>query len=188
MLPSVRRRDFVALAACCLLVPPRGPAPGPGPDPHGEAFRGEPFGVGRVEVDVTDSSCRTRWEPTAWASGPRTIALYPTVECRPVLDAARDLLGEAKRPMVKIIGGFLDRPGHTSIYFLFVGDGPLELSVGLRRIDRLTLVPRIDRLGYRRLLTDWWRYFERRPGPAGEEARLSRRCWTTTCGRCLRGG
>ena len=143
MLLSMRRKYVVAIAACCLLVAGAAAAQAQ-VQLRGEAFRGKPFGVGRVEVDITDSLLPNPLGTDGLGLRAKdNRLLYPAIERRPVLDAARAILSEAKRPVVKIIGGFLDRPGHTNIYFLFVGDGPLELSVASRRIDPLTVVPRV---------------------------------------------
>lgn len=131
----------------------------------GEAFSGEPLGVGRVEVELPEAL-----EPEVLgidglglsATGNRV--LYPAIERRPLWDAVKSVLSQSKRPAVRIFGELLDRPGKTNVYFLFVGSGPLELAVQSRRIDTLTIWPRADRGGYRRLLAAWWRHYNAEPG------------------------
>ena len=134
---------------------------------RGEAFSGQPFGVGRVEVEIAEPL-----QPEILGADGLGIrakdnrVLYPAVERRPLLGAAKELLSGAKRPAVRIIGEFLDRPGRTSIYFLFVGDGPLELSVAVPPHRR----PDDHAAGRPRAIGGCW-------PPGGGSTTPSRGCW-----------
>jgi hypothetical protein len=132
---------------------------------RGEAYSGQPFGVGRVEVEVHESLLpEVLGTDGLGVTAKDNRVLYPAVERRPLLGAVKGLLSESKRPAVRIFGEFLDRPGRTNVYFLFVGESPLELSVQSRRIDGLTIAPRANPAGHRRLLAAWWRHYNAEPG------------------------
>jgi len=163
MLGSLRRTGVPTIAVLgCLFAAAAAPAQ---VRLRGEAFSGQPFGVGRVEVEVSESL-----QPEILGSDGLGVTakdnrvLYPAVERRPLLGAVKDVLSGSKRPAARIFGQFLDQPGRTSVYFLFVGEGPLELSVQSRRTDGLTITPRANPAGYRRLLAAWWRHYNAEPG------------------------
>jgi len=108
-----------------------------------EAYRGAPFGVGRVTVDVPqDESPGTddRFELTE-ASG---RVLYPVLE-------PRRQLGRIVRQFINI-----ELPNRATFYFLFRGDGPLELTLYSPRAQRVTIVPELDRRDFNNLVDDWW--------------------------------
>src|SRR3990172_11619939 len=80
-----------------------------------EAYRGEPFGVGRVTVDVPpDDSPSTDDRFAITEAGGRV--LYP------VLEPSRRL-GRLLRQFID-----LELPNRARFYFMFRGDGPLELT------------------------------------------------------------
>ena len=76
--------------------------------------------------------------------------LYPVFEKR-------------ERPILK---QFVAVPTRTTIFFLFQGDGPLDLTVYAPGPIARQVVPRVDRAGFDRLQASWWRDF----APAGAAA------------------
>jgi hypothetical protein len=108
-----------------------------------EAYRGEPFGVGRVTVDLPQDdapSADDRFGLTE-ASG---RVLYP------VLEQHRQL-GRIVRRFINI-----ELPNRATFYFLFRGDGPLELTLHTPGAQRLTILPEHDRDDFQDLFDDWW--------------------------------
>lgn len=119
-------------------------------DLEATAVPGEPFGVGRVELELP----REILPPVLGVNGLRIVerngrVFYPAIELRPV----RTLLHNV-----------LDRPAKATIYFLFRGSDRLELAIeGVGRVP-LALTPRRDSRRHRELLDEWWEQYARRPG------------------------
>lgn len=119
-------------------------------DLEATAVPGEPFGVGRVELELP----RELLPPVLGVEGVRIVerngrVLYPAIELRPVRTLLRNVL---------------DRPAKATIYFLFRGSDRLELAIeGVGRVP-LALTPRRDSRGHRELLEEWWEEYARRPG------------------------
>ena len=164
MLRSVPRRGVLRLAVFSLVAA-AGAVAHAQVRVRAEAYSGQPFGVGRVEIEVPDSLLpEVLGTDGLGVTAKDNRVLYPAIERRPLLGAVKDLLSESKRPAVRIFGEFLDQPGRTNVYFLFVGAAPLELSVQSRRVDSLAIAPRVNPAGHRRLLTAWWRFYSAEPG------------------------
>lgn len=119
-------------------------------DLEATAVPGEPFGVGRVELELP----REVLPPVLGVEGLRIVerngrVFYPAIELRPVRTLLRNVL---------------DRPAKATIYFLFRGSDRLELAIeGAGRVP-LALTPRRDSRGHRELLEEWWEEYARRPG------------------------
>ncbi len=119
-------------------------------DLEATAVPGEPFGVGRVELELP----RELLPPVLGVEGVRIVerngrVLYPAIELRPVRTLLRNVL---------------DRPAKATIYFLFRGSDRLELAIeGVGRVP-LALTPRRDSRGHRELIEEWWEEYARRPG------------------------
>jgi len=79
----------------------------------------------------------------------------------------RDVVGRTPLlsggPVREEVGGLLQellkQPPPTTIFFLFRGDGPLEVVVEGRQRFRARLVPRDDQLRHEGLLDAWWREY-----------------------------
>ncbi len=114
-----------------------------------EAYRGEPFGVGRVTVDVPQDEAPGTDDRFALSEAGDRV-LYPVLE-------PRRQLGRIVRQFINI-----ELPNRATFYFLFRGDGPLELTLYAPGPQRLTIVPEQDRRDFNHLLDDWWRAIGKR--------------------------
>lgn len=109
-----------------------------------EAYVGEPFGVGRVTVPVF------RGAPALPLNDERFTALeangrvlYPVVKVEPARQFLRGILG-------------IETPRNVTLYFLFRGDEPFEMSVFSPLEQGARVTPLNNGEGHRRLLNDWW--------------------------------
>ena len=109
-----------------------------------EAYRGEPFGIGRVTIDLSQG------ESQAPASDDRcTIVeeqdrvLYPVVENKSSRRFLRGLLG-------------IERPLRITYFFMFRGDEPLNLVAYTPRSEKFTVRPTDNPIEFNRLLDGWW--------------------------------
>jgi hypothetical protein len=125
-----------------------------------EAFLGEPFGVGRLEIDLPESSLPTPLGQAGLGLSEKNARLiYPAMENRPLAGAVRDLLGRARRPGVRMLGELIDRPGKTNLYFLFTGRDTLDITLSSQRPESFFVRPVADPQGFRRTLNAWWRHY-----------------------------
>lgn len=115
--------------------------------PRYEAFVGEPFGVGRVTVDVF------RGEPTLPLSDERFTAIeengrvvYPVLKQEPVRRILRRVLQ-------------IETPSKVTLYFLFRGDQPFDLSVFSPVEQAVRVKPQKDNSAHQRLLAEWWQQY-----------------------------
>jgi hypothetical protein len=124
--------------AVCLI----GTLPASAQQIRAEAVLGEPFGVGRVEVEVPRGDLP---EPLGINGLGLTEkdgrVLYPAVEFRPIRGLIRDLL---------------DRPQTVTVYFLFRGAGPLQLTLQSRTAPSFVVTPRDNPALYPAALRVWW--------------------------------
>jgi len=112
-----------------------------------EAYRGEPFGLGRVTID------RREGASPAPASDDRVAlvesadrALYPVIE------------NKSNRPARRLLRGFLgiDSSSTVTFIFMFRGDEPLELTAYTPEPQHFTVRPEDDAEEFNELLDDWW--------------------------------
>ena len=108
-----------------------------------EAYRGQPFGVGRVTVDLPQDDSASADDRFGISDAAGRV-LYPVLE-------HRGQLGRIVRRFINI-----ELPNRATFYFMFRGDGPLELTLNTPGPQRLTLVPEQDRRDYEHLFDDWW--------------------------------
>ncbi|NOY29346.1 MAG: hypothetical protein GXP28_03965 [Planctomycetes bacterium] len=115
--------------------------------PRSEAFVGQPFGVGRVTVDVF------RGEPSLPLSDERfTVieaegrAIYPVLKEEP----ARRIL----RRLLKV-----ETPRSVTIYYLFRGNEPFDLLPFTPNEQAVRVNPQTNERGHRRLLDEWWKQY-----------------------------
>ena len=129
-----------------------------------EAYAGEPFGVGRVEVELPEDLLP---QPLGLAglllADKDGRVLYPALENRLDMGMVTDVLSQSRRPALRILGEVLERPARTSVFFLFRGREPLELAVQSRRVDVVRVPPVADPAGHRRLVAAWWRSYSAPP-------------------------
>ncbi len=134
----------------------------------GEGYSGKPFGVGRITLSLPEAALP---EPLG-AEGLRISdtqgrVLYPAARVPLVGNLLRDVVGQTPLlsggPVREEVGGLLrellKEPPPTTIYFLFRGEGPLEVTIEGRQQFRTTLVPRDDSMRHERLLDAWWREY-----------------------------
>jgi hypothetical protein len=114
-----------------------------------EAYLGAPFGVGRVEVALPPQMMPEVLGPAGVKLTEKSgRVLYPVAADRPVLGLLRNVLA---------------RPQMAEIYFLFKGDGPLEVTIESQAGRTVAITPRLDTRAYDRLLADWWREYNPLP-------------------------
>ena len=108
-----------------------------------EAFAGQPYGVGRVIVQIAPGARSASGEDAGLSEKSERL-FYPAYESEPVRQILRQIIAAPQR---------------TTIYFLFQGDRPLQLSWYAPGLNSVTVTPRNDKAGYNRLLSAWWRQF-----------------------------
>ena len=115
--------------------------------PSSEAYFGEPFGVGRVTIDVF------RGEPVIPLSDERFTVLeeshrvmYPVLKKEPAKRLVRQLLS-------------IKTPRKVTIYYLFQGDEPFDLSVFSPVEQAVRVKPADDAAAHQRLLDEWWQHY-----------------------------
>ncbi len=154
-----------------------------------EAVAGEPYGVGRIVLDVPDQMLPDPLGAEGIGLSERNGRIfYPAVESPVFGRLVRQFLnnnsplttgGPVREQVGGILRGILDRPPRTTVYFLFRGNEPLQATLQLRRPLELTInpvpqgtaVPQFGRrllrggpLGYSRLLELWWQQYAKTPG------------------------
>jgi len=138
-----------------------------------EALVGEPFGVGRVELDLPPSL-----RPELLGLGGLDIrekegrVLYPAVQRRPVAEALRigsqqasrirGRLGPVLNRAAGIVGAVaeaIEQYPRVTVYFLFRGTAPLDLTIHAQRLESFRLTPVSDPNAYHHVLGLWWRAY-----------------------------
>lgn len=112
-----------------------------------QAFAGEPFGVGRVTVDVL------RGEPAIPLSDERFTVLgdnrqvfYPVLKEEPGRQLLRQILE-------------IETPRAVTIYYLFRGNVPFDLYPFTPVEQAIRVKPEINEQVHRRLLDEWWQQY-----------------------------
>jgi hypothetical protein len=109
-----------------------------------EAYRGQPFGVGRVTIDLPQDAPSTPWSDDRFAiDGDAGRVLYPVIENKPVRRLLRSFLN-------------IETPWRVTFYFMFRGDEPLSLTVHAPNAQQFTIQPRDNPREHRELLDLWW--------------------------------
>ncbi len=178
---------LLPLVAILLTVACSSPLQAQGPI-QTEAVAGEPFGVGRITLDVPEKMLPEPLGAEGIGLGERNgRVFYPAIDSPAFGKLIRDFLGSntpltTGGPLREQVGGLLrgifDRPPRTTVYFLFRGSEPLQVTLQLRKPVELTIVPtpqaaapdvgrRLLRGGStvrRRLLDLWWAQYAKTPG------------------------
>ncbi|MGQ9607376.1 MAG: hypothetical protein ACUVTW_14345 [Thermogutta sp.] len=144
----IRAATAVAAVLGCAAVLGFGPGAGTcaGQQINAEAFAGRPFGVGKL-----------------------TVPAVPNMTPEPLgLDGilVEEASGRVYYPAMEtpsLVGGFfadlVNATPRVTIYFLFTGDQPLEITIVGRQRVRLGVAPQSDPRGYNRLLRAWWKQY-----------------------------
>jgi hypothetical protein len=115
-----------------------------------EAYRGEPFGVGRVTVDLEPGSSSDPLSDDRFTiTEANGRVFYPAIENAPVRRMVRNLLG-------------IETPWQITFYFIFRGDEPLEMTLFAPDAKPLTVRTERNARQYNELLEDWWNATEDR--------------------------
>ncbi|MBN2023987.1 MAG: hypothetical protein JW809_14480 [Pirellulales bacterium] len=137
-----------------------------------DAVRGEPFGVGEISLSLPPEALPEPLGVQGLALYEKNgRVLYPIIKTPPDMTLVKDILaqspimnrGPVRREVGGLIQGLLSQPPRVSIYFLFQGDAPLELTLQARQPIPMTVPPRNDPAAHRRLLTAWWRQYTADP-------------------------
>jgi len=119
-------------------------------DLSGEAFLGQPFGVGKIELamapDILPTPLGVEGILIREANG---RVHYPVI---------------ATPPLGGFFAGLVGSQPRATFYFLFRGDAPLEIELLTRQPMRLMLRPQSDPRRFNRLLAAWWREYAQPPG------------------------
>ena len=109
-----------------------------------EAYRGEPFGVGRITIDLPQEEANAPWDDDRFAvvEGNGRL-MYPVIDNKPVRRVLRRFLG-------------IESPWRVTFYFMFRGDEPLDLTVYSPSPEHVTVRPEQDSRDRDELLDDWW--------------------------------
>jgi len=130
-----------------------------------QAIPGEPFGVGRITAVVPKEALPDPLGAEGLGLTEKNgRVLFPAFNtpvfgavAKEVLEATPLLTGGPVRQEVRgILRGLLDMPPRTTIYFLFRGDGPLELTLQARAPHTVSVVPRASPKAHRQMLEAWW--------------------------------
>ncbi len=115
-----------------------------------EAFRGEPFGIGKITIDLQSGSSATPWSDDRFAlTDAQDRIVYPVTENALVRRILRSFLG-------------IETPWRVSFCFMFHGDEPLALVLHAPEPQQLTIRPENNPREYNKLLDDWWEATENR--------------------------
>ncbi|MEX2176328.1 MAG: hypothetical protein WD872_18340 [Pirellulaceae bacterium] len=142
---NLRQPQLVALLAAAAVLPSLQAAAYARVE--GEAFVGRPFGVARITVSGPEVAIDLNRVVIQDRAG---RVLYPAVGTR--------LLG---RLIGQVLGDPTDRPaGAATVYFLFRGEAPLEITLYTPDAIELSLQPvRANPRAFDRQLTAWWRQY-----------------------------
>lgn len=139
------------------------------------AFVGEPLGVGRLVIDLPQSALPVPLGVDGLGLSEKAgRVLYPAIHNPAIPGVVKNLLGgpsplttggPVREQVGGILRGVLNRPPRTTIYFLFRGDGPLELTLQGRESLPLVIQPQLSPIVHRRLLQLWWSVYAAAPSP-----------------------
>ncbi len=110
-----------------------------------EAYRGEPFGIGRVSIDLPQGTSPANDDRFALTETDDRL-LYPVLNSGsaiPVRQLLRSLLD-------------IETPSRATFYFMFRGDEPLRITAYTPDAQEFTIRPEDDPEEFIELLDDWW--------------------------------
>jgi hypothetical protein len=111
-----------------------------------EAIVGQPFGVGRFELRLPMKDLGVLPGSRAFVITERNgRVFYPAIR---------------QGALERLMGASADAPGFVTVYFLFRGTEPLEVSVATPSVQRVRITPRAERPRvFDRELRRWWRLY-----------------------------
>lgn len=115
-----------------------------------EVYQGQPFGVGRIRVDLPRVSSNSPWKDDRVAVTEAHGRIL-----MPVLNRSR-----ARRILRQLLRT-IELPSRGEFYFLFRGNEPLDITVYSPSAQEFTVRPESDAEEYADLLEDWWEATER---------------------------
>jgi hypothetical protein len=138
-----------------------------------EAVAGNPFGVGRIVIDLPESMLPQPLGVEGLALTERDgRVLYPAIDSPAFGKIMKEVL-ESDTPLTRggpvrdqvggLLRGILDRPPRTTIYFLFRGNEPLHITIQARSPIPINIMTRQAPAAHQRLLNEWWRQYARSP-------------------------
>ena len=170
MRTAIRAPGLVLLAVLALGL---SAAPCPGQARmRVEAVAGQPFGVGRILFEGERGAGGSTDSATLVERSARIY--YPAYVWQPVRQLLRN---------------FVAAPQRSTIYFLFEGDAPLELSVYAPGPHSRTIRPAHDPVAHEQLLRAWWGEYPRaaeRWAGGGDDSSVVQNYLVTTLARRLR--
>jgi hypothetical protein len=110
-----------------------------------EAYRGEPFGIGRVTIDLPQDVSPSNDDRFALSESDGRL-LYPVLE------------SESRLPVRQLLRSFLnvETASRATFYFMFHGDDPLQLTAYTPDAQQFTIQPQDDPEEFNDLVDDWW--------------------------------
>ncbi len=116
---------------------------------------GKPFGVGRITVPMAAGEEDLILQTNGYRLDERQGRIfYPAVVHRRVLGFMRELLGmENQQPLL---------PSTVTVYFLFTGNEPLDVTFWTPQAQRFTIVPERAPRQLQRLQRAWWQNYHAR--------------------------
>lgn len=136
---GLRRLIFIAQLAVLLAIAAEGFGA-----VRVEAYRGVPFGIGRVTVDLPPGgSPAPASDDRCGVTDAQGRVLYPVAENKASRRFLRGLLG-------------LDTPLSVTYLFMFRGDEPLDVTISTPEPQRLTVRPTDNAHEFNKRLDDWW--------------------------------
>ncbi len=109
-----------------------------------EAYRGEPFGIGQVTVDLQPGSSSVPAKDDRFAiTESHDRVLYPVMKNSSVRRILRSFLG-------------IETPSRATFFFMFRGDEPLELVAHTPTPRQVTVHPEDNAKEFNKLLDNWW--------------------------------
>ena len=139
-----------------------------------EAVAGEPFGVGRITVELPERLLPVPLGIDGLGLGDKDgRVLYPAIRGALLGPVVKDILGAdspltSGGPVRQQVGGLVrgllaDRPPRATVFFLFRGDSPLALVLQARTPFPLQVVPRHNAALHGQWLDAWWREYSAPP-------------------------
>ena len=156
----VNTADVLGRTALALLALALAPTP-LWAQVRAEAVAGRPFGVGRIALQSPANAPDTQSPGRLLIQESQNRVFYPAASS-PNNNAgkvAKDILNRTRRPIGQIISGFLDDSDKASVYFLFRGDGPLDLTVGAQPPLRMSVTPVAHPAAHNQLMAAWWKAY-----------------------------
>lgn len=134
--------SVIFFATCCLSSSAQA-------EVQVEAFAGAQMGVGRVTIDLPAGDSTSSVGDDRFTLREQSgRVLYPAAH------------RERERKILRRVLG-IETPRELTIYFLFLGDAPLELDVYTPERVSLTVNPQRNNETYANLLNDWWEQYLR---------------------------